>query len=128
MMPVNSNNPRLAPVQTSFESGMPLPWVKVHQNPDYVYFNHSVHVNRGVSCVECHGKVNEMDVVRHEKPLSMAFCLDCHRDPASRIRDPKDVFNLDSRSLAEQGRIEDAHKFIKDWNVTPPQSCSGCHR
>jgi hypothetical protein len=78
--------------------------------------------------VECHGKVNEMDVVRHEKPLSMAFCLDCHRDPASRIRDPKDVFNLDSRSLAEQGRIEDAHKFIKDWNVTPPQSCSGCHR
>ncbi|HEY5553076.1 MAG TPA: cytochrome c3 family protein [Opitutaceae bacterium] len=128
MMPVNTNNPRLAPVQVSFESGVPVPWVKVHQNPDYVYFNHAVHVNRGVSCVECHGKVNEMEVVRHEKPLSMAFCLECHRDPAGRIRDPRDVFNLDSQTLVAQGRLEEAHKFIKDWNVIPPQSCSGCHR
>ena len=128
MMPVNANNPRLAVVQTSFESGKPVPWVKVHQLPDYVYFNHSIHVNRGISCVECHGKVNEMETVRHEKPLSMTFCLDCHRNPAERLRDPKDVFNLDSKTLADQGRLDQAKTFVHDWNVTPPQSCSGCHR
>jgi hypothetical protein len=58
-----------------------VPWVWIHQTPDYAYFNHAMHVNRGISCVECHGKVNEMDTVQHTQPLSMSFCLDCHRDP-----------------------------------------------
>lgn len=128
MMPVNANNPLLSLVQTSFESGTPVPWVQVHQNPDYVYFNHAVHVSRGISCVECHGKVNEMEIVRHEKPLSMNFCLECHRNPGDRLRDPKDVFNLDSKTLAEQNRGDEAMRFIHDWKVTPGQSCSACHR
>ena len=128
MMPINSNNPRLAVVQASFESGKPVPWIKVHQLPDYVYYNHAVHVNRGISCVECHGKVNEMDTIRHVKPLSMTFCLDCHRNPATRLRDPKDVYNLDSKTLAEQGHLDQAKADIIDWKITPPQSCSGCHR
>jgi hypothetical protein len=87
-------------------------------------------VNRGISCVECHGKVNEMDTVTHMQPLSMAFCIECHRDPASRLRDPKDVFNLDSKRLVDQGEAgkQTAEKFHKDWKLLPPQSCSGCHR
>jgi hypothetical protein len=98
--------------------------------PDYVYFNHSVHVARGVICVECHGKVNEMPVVHQDQPHSMSWCLDCHRNPAGRIRDPKDVFNLDSARLADQGPAGEkkAQEYIHNWKVMPPQSCSGCHR
>ena len=78
---VKKDSPLLAVVRHSFETGESVPWVKIHQTPDYVYFNHAVHVNRGVSCWECHGQINEMEVVVHDKPLSMGFCLDCHRDP-----------------------------------------------
>jgi hypothetical protein len=127
---IKPNSPLLAPVRESFEKGTPVPWVWIHTTPDFAFFNHSAHVNRGVSCVECHGKVNEMDTVTHMQPLSMAFCLECHRDPAARIRDPKDVFNLDSKRLADQGDAgqEKAAGFVHDWKVMPPQSCSGCHR
>jgi hypothetical protein len=102
--------------------------VKVHQTPDYVYFNHAAHVNRGVSCVECHGKINEMEVVTHAKPLSMGFCLDCHRDPASHVREQSDIYNLDSPTIAMKSGMEKAHQFITDRKIKPPQSCSGCHR
>jgi formate-dependent nitrite reductase cytochrome c552 subunit len=127
---VKKDSPLLAPVRESYEKGTPVPWVWIHTTPDYAYFNHSIHVNRGVSCVECHGKVNEMDTVTHMQPLSMSFCLDCHKDPASRLRDPKDVFNLDSKRLVDQGAESAARatKLVHDWKVMPPQSCSGCHR
>ena len=125
---IKTTSPLLEVVRQSYATGEPVPWVRIHQNPDYVYFNHSVHVNRGVSCVECHGKINEMPVVQQAKPHSMSWCLDCHRNPAERIRDPKDVFNLDSQTLAAQGKLADAQKFVHDWKVKPPTSCSGCHR
>jgi hypothetical protein len=125
---VKTDSPLLAVVRAAYESGDPVPWVKVHQAPDYVYFNHAVHVNRGISCVECHGKVNEMEVVTHTKPLSMSFCLECHRAPEKFVRAPADVYNLDSLPLYAQGRVEEARAFIHDWKVLPPQSCSGCHR
>ncbi len=125
---VKKDSPLLAVVRHSFETGEAVPWVKIHQTPDYVYFNHAAHVNRGVSCVECHGKINEMDVVAHAKPLSMGFCLDCHRDPASHVREQGDIFNLDSKTIADKAGIDAAHKFLTDRNIKPPQSCSGCHR
>lgn len=127
---IKKDSPLLAPVRESFAKGTPVPWVWIHTTPDYAYFNHSIHVNRGVSCVECHGKVNEMDTVTHMQPLSMSFCLDCHKDPASRLRNPKDVFNLDSKRLVDQGPqgAAQATKFVHDWKLMPPQSCSGCHR
>jgi len=127
---IKPKSPLLEPIRQSFASGEPVQWVKVHVAPDYVYFNHSVHVTRGISCVECHGKVNEMTTVAHAKSHSMGFCLDCHRDPAAHIRDPKDVFNLNSLPLSEQGPegVKTAEKFVHDWKVKPPQSCSGCHR
>ncbi len=127
---IKTTSPLLAPVRASVESGKPVPWVWIHQTPDYAYFNHSIHVNRGISCVECHGKVNEMDTVTHMQPFSMGFCLDCHRDPTARIRDPKDIFNLDSKRLVDQGPEGQAKavKFTHDWKLMPPQSCSGCHR
>jgi formate-dependent nitrite reductase cytochrome c552 subunit len=78
---VRADDPKLEPVRASYkDANKPVEWVQIHKLPDYVYFSHSVHVNRGVSCVECHGRVDEMDEVRHEKHFSMTFCLDCHRD------------------------------------------------
>ena len=127
---IKNQSPLLEVVRQSYATGEPVPWVKIHANPDYVYFNHSVHVNRGVSCVECHGKVNEMQVVHQDQPHSMSWCLDCHRDPAARIREPADVFNLNSARLADQGPEgqKKAQEYIHNWKVMPPTSCSGCHR
>ena len=126
---VKNQSPLLAPVRESYESGDPVEWVRVHQVPDYVYFDHSVHVNRGVSCVECHGQINEMEVVTHSKSLSMGFCLDCHRDPAPNLRDPKLVTQLDwQHPEGKSGQRVDGETFVHDWNINPPQSCTGCHR
>ena len=125
---VKTDSPLLAVVRKSYETGDPVPWVKVHELPDFAYFNHSVHVTRGVSCVECHGKVNEMEVVTHTQSLSMGFCLECHRNPEGRVRHPEDVFNLDSPTIAASAGLEAGKKFVHDWNIKPPQSCTGCHR
>ena len=126
---IKQDSPLLAPVRESYASGNPVKCVNVHETPDYVYFNHSVHVARGVSCVECHGKINEMEVVKHDQPLSMSWCLDCHREPEKVLRDPKLVTNLDWKHPGgAEGQAEQGKKFVHDWNVQPPQSCSGCHR
>lgn len=124
---VLANDPKLELVRESGKTGKPIPWVQIHKTPDYVYFNHSVHVNRGVSCVECHGPVNKMDEVKHAKPLSMSFCLDCHRNPEQHLRDPKDVFNLDL-VIDPAKQLEQGTKFKHDWKVNASQNCSACHR
>jgi hypothetical protein len=122
-------DPRLALVRESAATGKPIEWVQIHKTPDYVYFNHSVHVNRGISCVHCHGQVNKMDEVKHAQPFSMSFCLDCHRNPAAKIRPQSEVFNLnwDARSVGftpeNQGR-----KMVHDMKVESLQNCSTCHR
>ncbi len=98
---VLSDSPKLEPLRQAMDvnyegyTGEPIQWVQIHQTPDYAYFNHSVHVNRGVSCVECHGKVNEMEVVFHAKGQSMSFCLECHREPEKALRPLDQVTNLD---------------------------------
>jgi hypothetical protein len=116
------DDPRLALVRESYSSGKPIPWVQIHKVPDYVYFNHSVHVNRGISCVHCHGEVNKMDEVQHAQPLSMSFCLDCHRAPDQKIRPVDLVTQLDWK-----GQV-DGKQMVHDWKVQPGQSCSTCHR
>ncbi len=125
---IKVDSPALAPIRESFATGMPVPWVRVHKLPDYVYFNHEAHVNRGISCVECHGKVNEMHVVHVEKPLSMAFCLDCHRNPEKHVRPLDQVYNLNWKPESDQAQLEMGKKFVHDWKINPPTSCSGCHR
>ena len=124
---VLKDDPKLALVRESAQSGKPIPWVQIHKVPDYVYFNHSVHVNRGVSCVHCHGQVNKMDEVYHAKPLSMTFCLDCHRDPAKNLRPPDQVYNLDWVPPQNFAKNQGA-KFVHDWKVNASQNCSACHR
>jgi len=130
---VLKDDPRLALVRESAATGKTIPWVQIHKTPDFVYFNHSVHVTRGISCVECHGQINKMEEVRHEKPLSMTFCLDCHRNPAAKIRPLDKITKLDwkwSDDSKENARLQQTHgeKMVKDWNVESLQSCSACHR
>ena len=125
---IKTTSPLLAVVRRSYATGQPVPWVQIHQVPDFVYFNHSIHIARGVSCIECHGPINTMDTVRHDKPLSMGFCLDCHRDPAPHLRPPGQVTNLDWKAPSAADQLAMGNKFVHDWKVNPPQSCSGCHR
>ncbi len=91
---VQKDNPKLAPVHESMETGEPIHWVQIHQPPDYVFFNHSVHIARGVSCQRCHGQVDEMETVYHAEPHSMGWCLNCHRAPEKHLRPQREVFNL----------------------------------
>ena len=115
----------LEPIRVSLEDNDPMLWERVHDLPDFVYFNHSAHINRGVSCVSCHGRVDKMEVVTQVKPLSMKWCLDCHRNPDANIRDPQLVTQLDLK-------IEDPETYGKEWaeklHINPNVSCSTCHR
>jgi hypothetical protein len=130
---VLKDDPRLALVRESAPSEKPIPWVQIHRVPDFVYFNHSVHVNRGISCVECHGPVNKMDEVYHFQPLSMTFCLDCHRNPAAKIRPLDKITDLEwkwSQDPKEADRLQKLHgpQMVQDWKVEKLENCSACHR
>jgi hypothetical protein len=133
---VQKNNPKLQPVRDSFASGVPITWVKVHNVPDYAYFNHSAHVNRGVSCVSCHGKVNEMNVVYQDKSQSMGWCLQCHRNPETAVRPlaaatpggQSPVFNLNWTPPVGKTQADIGTALVKDWKINPPKDCAGCHR
>src|SRR4030095_15240892 len=99
------------------------------------YFNHSAHVNRGVSCVSCHGQVNQMRTVYHAKPHSMKWCLECHRNPEQALRPVEQLTNLDWHPPTKEGQsVTDAQKelgarLVADWQIKPPdQNCFGCHR
>jgi formate-dependent nitrite reductase cytochrome c552 subunit len=132
---VLKDDPRLAPVRESAATGMPIKWVQIHKLPDYAYFNHSVHVNRGVSCVECHGRVDKMDEVYHAQPFSMSFCLECHRDPQAKVRPLDKITDLgwnpansnDPKKIAEERRKIGTDK-VEHWKVQSLQNCSTCHR
>lgn len=117
---------RLAPVRESYATGKPIEWVRVHQLPDYAYFAHSPHVAAGVGCAECHGRVDQMVVVEMKEPLSMGWCLDCHRNPAEKLRPLDQVTNM------AWDREETPYDPDRDPNrtreVNPPLHCSGCHR
>lgn len=125
---IQPDSPLLAPVRASYASGEPVNWVRLHKVPDYVYFNHSVHVARGISCVECHGEINVMEEVYHAKSLSMGFCLECHREPERFIRPAAEVYNLNWQPASAAEQKEMGAELVSAWNVNPPQSCSGCHR
>jgi hypothetical protein len=130
---VLKDDPRLAIVRASASNNVPVPWVQVHIVPDYVYFNHAVHVARGVSCVECHGRVDQMSEVFHAKSLSMSFCLDCHRNPAGFVRPADKVADLGwhwntNADVAALMQETNGARFVHDWKIESLQSCSACHR
>ncbi len=125
---VLKNDPRLELVRESAQSGKPIPWVQVHRVPDFVYFNHAVHVDRGISCVECHGRVDQMDEVYQVKPLSMTFCLNCHRHPEKHLRPLDKITDLAWKPASPAAQEAFGRKAMKEWKVQSLQTCSTCHR
>lgn len=130
---VLKDDPRLELVRESALTGKPIQWIQVHRVPDYVYFNHSVHVTRGISCVECHGPINHMDEVHQVQSLSMTFCLDCHRNPAAKIRPLEHITDLDwkwNNNPEANATAQKVHgeQMVRDWKVESLQTCSACHR
>jgi menaquinone reductase, multiheme cytochrome c subunit len=123
---VKPQSPRLEKIRDSFSTGKPVEWVRVHRLPDYVFFNHQAHVTVGVSCVSCHGRVDQMVEVKQMEPLNMAFCLDCHRNPAPNIRPVEQVTNLAWKPDRDPAAI--GREIIQARGINPPQNCSGCHR
>ncbi len=123
---VKDTSPELQPVRDSYATGDPIPWVKIHRLPDYVYFNHQVHVTSGVSCKSCHGRVDQMIVVKQMEPLSMAWCLDCHRNPAAHIRPVEEITNLAWAPDRRPERI--GAEIIAAKGIDPPDNCAACHR
>lgn len=125
----NKDSFNLAPLKTSWDgggaNGLPIPWTRVHKIGDYAYFDHSAHIKSGVGCISCHGHIDQMQVVRQVKPLSMSWCLDCHRNPAPHLRPPSEVTNMNFE-FTEATRIMSEER-AKTLNP-PVESCSGCHR
>ena len=152
---VQKDSPKLEPLRQAWASGKGVPWVQIHKTPDYAFFNHAVHINRGVSCVTCHGRVDQMDVVYQAKSLTMEFCVDCHRAPETELRPLDKVTDLGWKAPTDPLELaallgkkpEDlklkagaklspasAQKIMGDHfkvqrGVHPPDSnCAGCHR
>ena len=120
----------LEPVRESYRSDQSIQWVKVHRIPDYVYFNHSIHINKGVGCSSCHGQVNQMPLVFQATPMLMEWCLNCHRNPEMALRETQDdVFNMDWKAPANQAEIGKRLAAERKIRTTVElTSCSTCHR
>lgn len=125
---VHAGSEKLRAVHESWESGKSIPWTRIHRLPDYVYFNHSAHVNRGVSCVSCHGRIDTMPKVFQAKELSMAWCIECHNNPDEHIRPTEFVTKLDWEPEEGKTRAEIGHELREEKGINPKTNCAVCHR
>jgi hypothetical protein len=120
--------PMLEPLRRSLATGERLHWVRVHKLPDFVYFDHGIHVRKGVGCIECHGRVDEMPLMKRVASLDMQWCLACHRDPGPHLRPPERVFDMTptpQRTAAENEALVRSHGLLDERRRT---DCSTCHR
>jgi hypothetical protein len=120
--------PVLQPVRDSYASGMPIEWNRVHDLGDFVYFNHSIHVNQGVGCSTCHGRIDQMQQVYKEEPMTMEWCLGCHREPERFIRPRSEIFNMAWTPPPNQ--LEQGRQLIQEYGIEPVRmtNCYVCHR
>lgn len=123
---VKPESEKLAPVRESWLTGKPLAWVRVHKLPEYAYFSHVPHLRAGVGCESCHGNIAEMEVVMQTQPLSMGWCLDCHRNPDKYLRPTTEITTMGWQPPEDQ--LVFAAKVKKEKNIAPPEECSACHR
>ena len=121
-----ANSPFLEPVRESFRSGRSIQWNRVHDLPDFVYFDHSIHVNKGVGCTTCHGQVDRMPLMWQEKSLQMEWCFDCHRAPERYVRPRDAVFRVDY--VAPPNQAELGARLVEEYQIQKLTSCSVCHR
>lgn len=124
---IKADSDKLALVRESFASGTPIPWVRIHKAPDYVYFDHSAHITAGVGCSSCHGNIAEMEVVAQHESLSMGWCLTCHRNPDNYLRPASEITNMTWTPPANQAEFAAQQKELLDIKA-PITDCTGCHR
>ncbi|HEY3283788.1 MAG TPA: cytochrome c3 family protein [Armatimonadota bacterium] len=126
-----SDSPLLEPVRESFRTGKPIQWTRVHDLPDFVYFNHAVHVKKGVGCVSCHGRVDEMPITWKQNTMTMGWCIDCHRNPAKNLRPQDRIFSMDWQPPAKSSeRAVLAQALVAQYHILPVMqltNCSICH-
>jgi hypothetical protein len=116
----------LGPVVKSYQEGKPLRWKRIHDLPDFVFFNHSIHIHKGIGCVSCHGRVDEMPLTWRTKPLTMQWCLSCHREPERFVRPREHVFDMDWEPKGNQLVL--GKKLVEKYNIQSKTDCSTCHR
>jgi hypothetical protein len=124
-----NTSPYLEPVRASFREDKPLNWVRVHDLPDFVYFNHSIHVRQGVGCETCHGRVDRMPLMIQTKSLQMEWCLDCHRDPAKYVRPRDQITTMGYVPATAQADL--GAQLVRDYKIADKErltNCSVCHR
>jgi hypothetical protein len=122
------DSPVLEPVRASFRTDKSIEWIKVHDLPDFVYFNHSIHVHQGIGCVSCHGRVDRMNLMWQESSLQMEWCLNCHRHPERYVRPRDQVFNMEWQPPTDQLTL--GRQLVKEYKIQVQQltNCSICHR
>jgi hypothetical protein len=118
--------PILEPVRASFRDNTPLRWIRVHDLPDFVYFNHSIHVKKGVGCETCHGRVDEMPLMLQENSLQMEWCLNCHRNPEQYVRPRNEITTMGYVPPVPQSVL--GPRLVKEYGINSLTSCSTCHR
>ncbi len=123
-----ATSPLLTAVVESWKTGVPIHWERVHKLPDYAYFNHAAHLRAGVGCSSCHGNPRQMDVVRQVQPLSMGWCLACHRNPTPHLRDTSKVSLTDTTWQPGPDQAQTAARLIAEKQLQPREDCSTCHR
>jgi hypothetical protein len=121
-----SESPTLEPVRASFRTGQSIEWTRVHNLPQFVYFDHSIHVNKGVGCTTCHGPVDRMPLMWRENSLYMEWCLECHREPERFVRPRQFVFSVNWQAPADQLKL--GRQLIEEYKIQRLTSCSVCHR
>lgn len=123
-----TNAELLEPLRDSWRRGKRIAWQRVYDMPEYVYFNHSIHVSHGVGCTTCHGAINQMPLTAKATPMTMSWCLDCHRDPGPRLRPPDEIFATDIP--ADTWNRERGEKLMEHYGVATRglTNCSTCHR
>ena len=120
-------SPYLEIVRASLRDDKPLHWLRVHDLPDFVYFNHSVHVKKGMGCATCHGRVDRMPLMLQKASLQMGWCLECHRNPAKYVR-PRDKVTDMEYQLSAREQLEVGQRLVKEYQIQSLTSCSTCHR
>jgi hypothetical protein len=121
-----AQSPYLEPVRASLRTGESLEWTRVHDLPDFVYFNHSIHVKQGVGCETCHGRIDQMPGIQQVNSLQMEWCLDCHRAPEKYVRPRAAVFTMGYEPAGDQ--LEVGRQLVQEYNIKSLTSCSTCHR
>ncbi|MDQ3812329.1 MAG: cytochrome c family protein [Armatimonadota bacterium] len=134
-----ADSPLIQPIRESFNNSRPIEWTRVHDMPDFVYFNHSIHIKKGIGCASCHGRVDQMPITWKEHTMTMAWCLECHRNPERNIRPRSAVYKMDWKPSDEinpktgepETRESLGARLMDEYDIMPTQqltNCSICHR